>query len=133
MTVDQQASDTPVVFDFLPGSHHRIDAPSPQEGPAGTQYVLSAAQEFDVKCGAPRASVTIGFDAQYSLAVSTDSGGSVTSAEAWQAAGSAVTLYATPDAGYLFTGWTGDCSGTEPCKLVMNAPRNVTAHFATAQ
>ncbi len=42
---------------------------------------------------------------------------------------SSVTLTATPGAGSKFTGWNGDCSGTEPCVLTLSAARNVTAVF----
>jgi PKD repeat protein len=45
-------------------------------------------------------------------------------------AGTAVTLTATPAAGSLFTGWTGDCSGTGGCQLTMDQARSVTATFA---
>jgi PKD repeat protein len=50
------------------------------------------------------------------------------------AAGSVVTLTATPVAGSAFLGWTGDCSGTAPtCALTMSQARSVTARFqATA-
>ncbi|MCK9420186.1 MAG: hypothetical protein M0R70_12485 [Nitrospirae bacterium] len=40
---------------------------------------------------------------------------------------STTTLTATPDAGSLFAGWTGDCSGTGSCSLVMNSDKKVTA------
>ena len=44
--------------------------------------------------------------------------------------GTAVTLTATPDPGYLFTGWGGACSGpATTCTLAMNAAKNVTASF----
>jgi uncharacterized repeat protein (TIGR02543 family) len=40
------------------------------------------------------------------------------------------TLTATPDPGYLFTGWTGDASGTvSPLSVLMNANKNITANF----
>ena len=44
--------------------------------------------------------------------------------------GTEVTLTATPSSGYTFAGWTGtSCSGTAPCKVTMDAARQVTATF----
>jgi PKD repeat protein len=45
-------------------------------------------------------------------------------------AGTAVTLTATPDASSIFTGWSGDCSGTDTCQVTMDQARSVTATFA---
>jgi M6 family metalloprotease-like protein len=45
------------------------------------------------------------------------------------AANSTVILTATPAAGSTFTGWAGDCTGTGPCTVAMNAVKNVTASF----
>lgn len=44
--------------------------------------------------------------------------------------GSTVNLTATPDAGSVFAGWSGDCSGPNPCSLTQNA--TVTATFTIA-
>ncbi len=53
--------------------------------------------------------------------------------------GSAVALTATPDAGYVLTGWNGGidwsgvgCTGNEPCMVVMTQPHEVTATFSPA-
>ena len=43
--------------------------------------------------------------------------------------GTAVGLTATPDPGFQFTGWSGDCTGTGACNLTMNGDHNVTATF----
>src|SRR5258706_13117149 len=44
--------------------------------------------------------------------------------------GTVVTLTATPAAGYTFTGWSGDVTGTATSVTVtMTANRNVTANF----
>ena len=44
-----------------------------------------------------------------------------------------VTLTATPAFGYVFTGWTGDCSGSaRTCVVTMSQARNVTANFQFA-
>ena len=40
-----------------------------------------------------------------------------------------VTLTATPDAGWQFDGWTGDCSGSSTCVVTMSEARSVTAIF----
>jgi hypothetical protein len=47
--------------------------------------------------------------------------------------GLVVTLTATPDAGSVFTGWSGSgCSGTGTCQVTMDAAKTVTGVFATA-
>lgn len=42
---------------------------------------------------------------------------------------STLLLYATADEGSVFTGWSGDCSGTGACALTMNSNKNVIATF----
>lgn len=53
--------------------------------------------------------------------------------DGYYARGSAVNLSATPDAGYLFKGWSGDVpagqTNDNPLALTMDRARNVTANF----
>ena len=42
---------------------------------------------------------------------------------------SQVTLAATPNSNYSFTGWGGNCSGTSTCTVTLSASENVTATF----
>jgi len=44
--------------------------------------------------------------------------------------GQAVTLQASPSAGYVFAGWGGACSGTGGCTVTMSASASVTATFS---
>ena len=45
--------------------------------------------------------------------------------------GTPVTLYAVPDANSIFTGWSGNCSGSlRTCSVNMTADRAVTASFS---
>lgn len=44
-----------------------------------------------------------------------------------------VTLTAAPATGYLFTGWTGGCSGTTTCAVVITAATSVTATFVAGE
>lgn len=46
--------------------------------------------------------------------------------------GSSVTLLATAMGGSTFAGWSGACSGTGPCVVVMNGNQAVTAQFEAA-
>ena len=43
--------------------------------------------------------------------------------------GITVTLLATPAAGSVFAGWSGPCTGTGTCEVIMNQRRNVTVIF----
>lgn len=57
-------------------------------------------------------------------------GGTITGAGEYDP-GSTATLTATPDAGYAFTAWTGDASGTtNPLTLTMDVDKTVGATFA---
>ena len=47
--------------------------------------------------------------------------------------GTSVTLSATPDQGWRFDGWSGACSGSGDCSVVMNADATVTATFVAEQ
>ena len=132
VSLDGQVANTPLAASLLPGTHHRVDAPSPQSGGTGVQYLLSAAQEFDAPCGPARATVTLNFQLQYALTVTSDPGGTVSSAAAWQNAATTVTLLASAQPGFVFTGWEGDCAGSGSCALPMNGPKNVKADFAPA-
>ena len=78
---------------------------------------------------------------QFTLTVATGVAGSGTvtpspvgtacGANCWSyAAGTVVTLTATPATGSTFAGWSGGCSGTGlTCTVTMNAPLTVTATF----
>ena len=44
-----------------------------------------------------------------------------------------VSLSVTPASGYLFSGWSGSCSGTGNCIVAMNQNRTVTAIFTLQQ
>ena len=47
--------------------------------------------------------------------------------------GSTLTLSATPTAGSVFTGWTGACSGTDPCTVSVTQALAVGAEFTRTQ
>jgi phage baseplate assembly protein gpV len=77
----------------------------------------------------------------HTLNVSLTGSGQVTSADGGIACpgdciqvydeGTSVTLTATPDSGFSFTGWGGDCTsfGTDPCALTMDADKTASATF----
>jgi hypothetical protein len=77
---------------------------------------------------------------QFTLTVTGGTGGIVTTTPggidcgtrcvAGFAAGTPVSVIARPQAGYAFSGWSGACSGSATCDLVLNGDRSVTATFA---
>jgi uncharacterized repeat protein (TIGR02543 family) len=70
----------------------------------------------------------------YTLAISATNGAvTKTPNQSSYASGQIVTLQAMPNAGYTFSGWSGDLTGTNnPTTLTMNANKSVTANFSAA-
>ena len=71
----------------------------------------------------------------YSLIASATVGGSVAKSpdQSSYASNSFVTLTATANAGFSFTGWSGDASGsTHPLNVTMTTNKTITANFATS-
>ena len=59
--------------------------------------------------------------------------GSVSGGDAWHAAGTSPSLTASPEAGWLFMGWSGDLTSgytQTSASLLINAPKSVTATFS---
>jgi uncharacterized repeat protein (TIGR02543 family) len=82
-------------------------------------------------------SVTANFTAvpvTYALSVSATNGTvTKTPNQTSYTSGQTVTLQATPNTGYTFSGWSGDASGTtNPTTVTMNANKSVTASFTAA-
>lgn len=85
----------------------------------------------------------VSVSAQYTLTVITSGSGTVTSVPAGIDCGidcsesygdvTLVTMTALPDAGSYFAGWSGSCTGSGSCQVMMNADHNVTALFDTCQ
>jgi len=80
----------------------------------------------------------------YTLTVNQSGSGTVTSTDglincsngsgtcsAVYSAGSAATLNASPSSGWTFAGWSGPCTGGNPCSLVMNSNLTPTATYTT--
>jgi len=77
----------------------------------------------------------------YTLTVSISGSGMVTSTDGFihcpgvcshvYPSDTPVMLTATPTSGSIFSGWSGACSGTGPCNLIMNQNLSVTAEFSS--
>ena len=92
--------------------------------------VTSADNPLDVVVNAD-VSVTANFVQVFSVAVAASpaAGGAVSGAATYDA-GATATLTATANAGYRFTGWSGDAAGTtSPVTVTVNAAKTVTANF----
>ena len=112
------------------------DTSSPVSGADGLSFTtpaLTAAASYWVRVSngagfvdSNAASVTI---SSYVIATSA-AHGMITGAGVYGAATQA-TLTATPDAGYVFSGWTGDASGTtNPLSVMMDSNKNIGATFS---
>lgn len=65
----------------------------------------------------------------YKLTVTTEGQGTATPGTNWYKDGTKVTLTATPAAGWIFTGWSGACTGTGACEVTMTMDKAVKATF----
>ena len=140
ITVDGTSYTGPQTFTWAVGSSHTMSVASPQSGVTGVQYVYGSwsdggGQSHTITVPSSSTTYTASFGTQYRLttSVSASGGGSVTpSGTNWYNSGQVVSVGATASAGYSFSGWIGDLSGsTNPSSLGMTAPKSVTANFTS--
>ena len=120
---------TVVSLTATPGTGYQLTSWS------GTDDDTSAALTNTVTMNSDK-TVTVTFSLippeQYTLSVATNGSGSVglyPSGGTYEE-GTRVTVVASPDTGWQFTGWSGDISGTgNPQSIVMDADKAVTATF----
>jgi hypothetical protein len=136
LSVDNSSCTAPCSFNWTPGSSHTIAvANSPQAGASGTQYVYggwsdSGGQSHSITTTSSATIYAANFTTQYYLTTSAGTGGIISPSSNWQNSGAAVSVNATANGGYTFSGFTGDLTGTAtPQSLTMNAPKSVTASF----
>lgn len=68
---------------------------------------------------------------KYSVNLSADNGGSLYPQSGLYLQGKELTLNATPDEGYMFTGWSGDIVSTlNPISITVSKDMNIKANFA---
>jgi len=80
---------------------------------------------FGAFVGTPSFTLTTG--------VSPSGAGTITPATGRYDAGTQVTVTATANTGYEFTGWSGACTGTGSCTVTMTSDQSVTANFKLVQ
>ncbi|MBI4892483.1 MAG: hypothetical protein HY821_17795, partial [Acidobacteria bacterium] len=136
VTVDGTAYAAPQTFQWQPGSQHTISTTSRQDS-AGTRRLFASwsdggAQSHTVTTPGAAATYTASFSTQYLLttAASPAAGGTVSPASGYVDAGTPAQVSAAANAGYQFTGFSGDLSGSaNPQQVTMSGPKTVTANF----
>jgi hypothetical protein len=138
VVVDGITYTTPQTFTWDVGSSHTLSVPSPQYGTSGTQYVFDSwsdrkAQTHSITTPSSSTTYTANLTTQYMLntSVNLPEGGSVSPiGSLWYNSGKKVSLRAKANKNYVFTGWSGNASGTESrYSLIMNGPKNITGNF----
>ncbi len=139
ITVDGTGYVAPQTFQWTPGTLHTIAVSSPISGGTGTQYVFSSwsdagAMSHSVMAPSSSTAYTASFNTQYQLSTAAGPAGvgSISPASGgWYNAGSVVSVSATANSGYQFTGFSGSLTGTTtPQTLTMSAASSVTAAFS---
>ena len=124
----------PVTVTWSTGANCDISIPSPQGG-GDTRWVFSrwsdgATANARTLTALPGAVYTLVLTAEHRLTRSVSGPGTVSGADGYYAAGSAVQLAAAAQSGYQFAGWSGSASGAaNPLNVIMDAPKTVTANF----
>ncbi len=139
ISVDGTSQSSNTFHFWAAGTTHTVAA-ADQAGPAGTNYRFSSWNDN----GAPAhtiapltdSAISAIFTTQYLLtkAASPAAGGTVgvspSSGNSFYDTGATLQMNAVPNAGYAFSSWSGDLSGTAAqTSLAINAPKSVTANF----
>jgi Divergent InlB B-repeat domain/Abnormal spindle-like microcephaly-assoc'd, ASPM-SPD-2-Hydin len=140
------ATTAPLVENWVPGSSHTIATTSPQSGGTGVQYVFSSwsdsgAISHSITVPSTATTYTASFNTQYQLTTqaSPPADGSVTPASGgYYAAGAAIPVTATANAGFTFSNWTstggsfGSTTSASTNFTMPAAPATVTGNFGNS-
>jgi arylsulfatase A-like enzyme len=138
-TVDGTAHSSIQTFSWQPGSSHTIATTSPQSGGNGVQYVWKKWSDngsiSHTVAPATNKTYTAIFTTQYYLTMSAATGGTVSPSSGWRNSGTAISITATPAAGYIFSNWAGSGTGSysgsaNPGSITPSGPIHETATFA---
>ncbi|HET6513986.1 MAG TPA: DUF4082 domain-containing protein [Thermodesulfovibrionales bacterium] len=137
ITVDGTTYTAPKTFYWPEGSNHALSVTSPKDGGPGTQYAFSSwsdngPQTHTIITPASAMTYTANFTTQYELttSVSPSGAGSISPSSGFYDSSAALSLSAASNTGYVFSSWSGDCSGTSNSTMVtMTAPKTCTATF----
>ena len=142
VTVDGTSYTSPHTFGWIVGSSHTIATTSTQAGAEATRYAWyrwsdGGAISHSVTVPASTTVYNAVFITQYRLftAVSPAGAGTVTPPSGdFFAANSVITIGATPNAGFVFSGWIGPVASHSSASttVTMTAPASVTAKFAAS-
>lgn len=140
ITVDNQSVSTPVTFQWQVGSEHKISAQTYTVSTGVQDRFLGWSQPgstFNLIVSGP-AVYDVRFQ-QYILLntiVDTANGGTVTpnisSPDGYYAKGTGLTLTATPNAGYVFSGFENQPPGVNPIHITLDAYREYHVKFLQA-
>jgi hypothetical protein len=104
--------------------------PNPAHGP--WRRLMGQAFEADVRTGSKYTLTAITWGSGSGRVISSPAGLSCTAmCTATFTPDTVVTLTTTPDAGSVFAGWYGACSGVGACQVTMSSSREVYASFST--
>ncbi|HEX2958924.1 MAG TPA: hypothetical protein VHO70_18965 [Chitinispirillaceae bacterium] len=133
VTVDGNGTASPNTGNFLSGTEVEITA-APQSGWVFSNWsgdVTGAANPIIVTMNANKTIVAHFIQITHNLTTTTEGNGTIVPATGTFPENSPCTLTATPAAGWQFSNWSGDLTGTtNPAEIIMNADKYVVAHFS---
>ncbi len=140
--IDGTGHTTPYQTSWTRGTSHTINATSPQSGSTGIQYAFGSwsdggAQSHTVTAPRNDRTYTATFSTEYylTMAANPSNGGTVTPPSGWRTNGQSVSIDATANSGYTFSGWTGSGTGaytgaTKSTSITMSGPISQRANFS---
>ncbi|MDE1810429.1 MAG: hypothetical protein KGH58_03925 [Candidatus Micrarchaeota archaeon] len=125
---------TSITFTGLPSGSFPWSTNAVVSCGTGCQYLASPTSGMVSTTGGS-ASQTVTYTPQYYLTMAAGANGAVSPSSEWQNSGNVVTITATPNANFAFSGWTGTGSGSysgtaNPSTVTMNGAVSETAAFA---
>ena len=120
----------PQTFNWTPGSYHTLDAFPQNSGSSDIIYVWTGWSDGGAAthtiCPTTGTTYSATFTTQFYLSFFGGTGGTVSPATGWYNAGQPILMTATPNTGYIFTGWSSSSPGSGGSYGGTNNPASVT-------